>query len=183
MEEVLAWSQIDDDNILLIRILLLILLLLLLMLLILSCRKESRQQQTTQQQEQQRCHAAIVLDTTSTTVNTKGKKEQKERKKRRESPDYSEKCVVFSHPIYYVDILQSYASKYMCTSTWHQGRTEPKKNTQSLRQKSLGKQEVEVYPEYSSEKLGSRLNRFWPCLLYTSPSPRDRQKSRMPSSA
>ena len=26
------------------------------------------------------------------------------------------------------------------------------------------------------------LNRY-PCLLYTSPSPRDRQKSRMPSSA
>ena len=24
---------------------------------------------------------------------------------------------------------------------------------------------------------------FWSCLLYTSPSPRDRQKSRMPSSA
>ena len=24
---------------------------------------------------------------------------------------------------------------------------------------------------------------FWFCLLYTSPSPRDRQKSRMPSSA
>ena len=24
---------------------------------------------------------------------------------------------------------------------------------------------------------------FWGCLLYTSPSPRDRQKSRMPSSA
>ena len=27
------------------------------------------------------------------------------------------------------------------------------------------------------------LHRFMPCLLYTSPSPRDRQKSRMPSSA
>ena len=26
-------------------------------------------------------------------------------------------------------------------------------------------------------------NRFYDCLLYTSPSPRDRQKSRMPSSA
>ena len=26
-------------------------------------------------------------------------------------------------------------------------------------------------------------NTPWPCLLYTSPSPRDRQKSRMPSSA
>ena len=24
---------------------------------------------------------------------------------------------------------------------------------------------------------------FWPCLLYTSPSPRDRTRSRMPSSA
>ena len=31
---------------------------------------------------------------------------------------------------------------------------------------------------YVMEKLGLR-----PCLLYTSPSPRDRQKSRMPSSA
>ena len=26
-------------------------------------------------------------------------------------------------------------------------------------------------------------DRYWNCLLYTSPSPRDRQKSRMPSSA
>ena len=28
-----------------------------------------------------------------------------------------------------------------------------------------------------------RMDKFKPCLLYTSPSPRDRQKSRMPSSA
>ena len=27
------------------------------------------------------------------------------------------------------------------------------------------------------------LDHYMPCLLYTSPSPRDRQKSRMPSSA
>ena len=27
------------------------------------------------------------------------------------------------------------------------------------------------------------LGKYWDCLLYTSPSPRDRQKSRMPSSA
>ena len=26
-------------------------------------------------------------------------------------------------------------------------------------------------------------DRVWPCLLYTSPSPRDRTRSRMPSSA
>ena len=30
---------------------------------------------------------------------------------------------------------------------------------------------------------GSELNPLMACLLYTSPSPRDRQKSRMPSSA
>ena len=30
---------------------------------------------------------------------------------------------------------------------------------------------------------GSNLNKLLSCLLYTSPSPRDRQKSRMPSSA
>ena len=30
---------------------------------------------------------------------------------------------------------------------------------------------------------GGALARPFPCLLYTSPSPRDRQKSRMPSSA
>ena len=29
----------------------------------------------------------------------------------------------------------------------------------------------------------SMRERYWTCLLYTSPSPRDRQKSRMPSSA
>ena len=32
-------------------------------------------------------------------------------------------------------------------------------------------------------KLLHELGLFEPCLLYTSPSPRDRQKSRMPSSA
>ena len=31
--------------------------------------------------------------------------------------------------------------------------------------------------------LSSAANKFSGCLLYTSPSPRDRQKSRMPSSA
>src|SRR5665213_4369158 len=31
--------------------------------------------------------------------------------------------------------------------------------------------------------IGFRHDWFLPCLLYTSPSPRDRQKSRMPSSA
>ena len=33
------------------------------------------------------------------------------------------------------------------------------------------------------KEIGKDVGRFKPCLLYTSPSPRDRQKSRMPSSA
>ena len=35
-------------------------------------------------------------------------------------------------------------------------------------------------PFKRSEK---KAEQYWDCLLYTSPSPRDRQKSRMPSSA
>ena len=38
---------------------------------------------------------------------------------------------------------------------------------------------VAFYPNMPTDQKGSR----YICLLYTSPSPRDRQKSRMPSSA
>ena len=38
---------------------------------------------------------------------------------------------------------------------------------------------AELSPEHIAEWNGTAA----PCLLYTSPSPRDRQKSRMPSSA
>ena len=41
--------------------------------------------------------------------------------------------------------------------------------------------QVDMRFEYDEEGKGK--NPFWICLLYTSPSPRDRQKSRMPSSA
>ena len=44
-----------------------------------------------------------------------------------------------------------------------------------------------LYGQLLERGLGTRLHRFrevpYDCLLYTSPSPRDRQKSRMPSSA
>ena len=46
----------------------------------------------------------------------------------------------------------------------------------------LGK--VEVVEEYEDKKVRSvTLELRMPCLLYTSPSPRDRTRSRMPSSA
>ena len=35
----------------------------------------------------------------------------------------------------------------------------------------------------SARIVGDVIGKYHPCLLYTSPSPRDRQKSRMPSSA
>ena len=38
-------------------------------------------------------------------------------------------------------------------------------------------------PAGYGDLLGTFDRRAYPCLLYTSPSPRDRQKSRMPSSA
>ena len=37
--------------------------------------------------------------------------------------------------------------------------------------------------EALAKALGAPAGMLWLCLLYTSPSPRDRQKSRMPSSA
>ena len=36
---------------------------------------------------------------------------------------------------------------------------------------------------FNSDNSSQNINNGWVCLLYTSPSPRDRQKSRMPSSA
>ena len=39
------------------------------------------------------------------------------------------------------------------------------------------------YKVYPSQQLGKAFDHYDICLLYTSPSPRDRQKSRMPSSA
>ena len=50
-------------------------------------------------------------------------------------------------------------------------------------------QEVKVAAAYALGQIGNEksgpalVNAFATCLLYTSPSPRDRQKSRMPSSA
>ena len=46
-------------------------------------------------------------------------------------------------------------------------------------EQSLGAQEREAYRSEAYQNLCKAIG----CLLYTSPSPRDRQKSRMPSSA
>ena len=44
------------------------------------------------------------------------------------------------------------------------------------------RKEQDKHPDYrGSATIEGK--QYWICLLYTSPSPRDRQKSRMPSSA
>ena len=56
---------------------------------------------------------------------------------------------------------------------------EQKELIRQLKLKVDGKEEVMDLPFEVDEKQ----YQTHPCLLYTSPSPRDRQKSRMPSSA
>ena len=43
--------------------------------------------------------------------------------------------------------------------------------------------ECNMFMDFTTEEPASNDIPSWTCLLYTSPSPRDRQKSRMPSSA
>ena len=53
-----------------------------------------------------------------------------------------------------------------------------------LADRDLGLYDAGVMLEYLDERFPHPpLLPVYPCLLYTSPSPRDRQKSRMPSSA
>ena len=48
----------------------------------------------------------------------------------------------------------------------------------------VGNQEMACLRTLRPEEVDGRMDEFFSyCLLYTSPSPRDRQKSRMPSSA
>ena len=49
--------------------------------------------------------------------------------------------------------------------------------------KSLSLLDIEIISTGGTAKLLQEMNIPVTCLLYTSPSPRDRQKSRMPSSA
>ena len=69
------------------------------------------------------------------------------------------------------------------------GRLYDTKRGQSLPENEkpmppLNDAELQDYPEPStSEVVPNHVARYWDCLLYTSPSPRDRSSSRMPSSA
>ena len=59
----------------------------------------------------------------------------------------------------------------------------PVDHTVSVSQCELGPDAQHGYADHSSRNDEVVYSASEPCLLYTSPSPRDRQKSRMPSSA
>ena len=57
------------------------------------------------------------------------------------------------------------------------------KSCQKLHYENNREYYISKMKENRNNKLGEYVERDKTCLLYTSPSPRDRQKSRMPSSA
>ena len=87
--------------------------------------------------------------------------------------------------LYVVDIVSSFRLRYV---------VEAKEESHALDEVVCRESETE-FKEFSQEHLGTHIfdsreisleqyhELFMSCLLYTSPSPRDRQKSRMPSSA
>ena len=73
----------------------------------------------------------------------------------------------------------------ICRSPLAQGAMEflAKKNSLKIFVDSAGTEAWHTgqSPDQRAQKVA--IAKSWDCLLYTSPSPRDRQKSRMPSSA
>ena len=64
--------------------------------------------------------------------------------------------------------------KFMLKKTLTKGEMKPGMKIPGVEGGTIGQEEMET---------GVAMERYRACLLYTSPSPRDRQKSRMPSSA
>ena len=63
------------------------------------------------------------------------------------------------------------------------GELTTKGKNRKLFIRKLTQNTKEILKEFSHLRYEMSFDRLYICLLYTSPSPRDRQKSRMPSSA
>ena len=86
----------------------------------------------------------------------------------------------------FYDENDNFRNKLWVLTSYDASRKEEDKLRKVVSEETAFKKEVNSSSplQYSLEK-GVTLSTFSPdsCLLYTSPSPRDRQKSRMPSSA
>ena len=104
-----------------------------------------------------------------------------------EYPDEQEMDVSYLHP---ENLDQLIAYMYAGEIILDQSQWEGFKEAASLIKLTGFDQEPEIPKGKNPRKAGSQKRKFeeeihilQDCLLYTSPSPRDRQKSRMPSSA
>ena len=79
-------------------------------------------------------------------------------------------------PQYVEDLQKDYGTQLTAT-------TATPLNTGLFAPKVAGQDQAQLDAYKMATTQGQGIGAFQPCLLYTSPSPRDRQKSRMPSSA
>ena len=81
--------------------------------------------------------------------------------------------IVFESAVFRQNVSNNFKDKYFRFAwnsfLWNEANSGPMGNRPDRWQRIQQEQDIEIRP--------------WSCLLYTSPSPRDRQKSRMPSSA
>ena len=91
----------------------------------------------------------------------------------------------FTFSLVFLNILTLQASEL---PTWHLkpfgSHLEPKKVDESFADNLISAKEfAEKYVLPRKPIVLRGVVKQWPCLLYTSPSPRDKRQSRMPSSA
>ena len=108
-------------------------------------------------------------------------------------------AIVSGADIVEIDVIESTDGDFF---TFHNGYEEAyfglDRDILTLSTSELEELQFDLYVSAEAEKYGLErlslilssfpetilnIDRSWDCLLYTSPSPRDRQKSRMPSSA
>ena len=100
-------------------------------------------------------------------------------------PTYIEDCVDLNIEDENITLTpEKLINKKLCFPERHIGGPDPKEWTNSAFIKKFGVPDRQITKnELLSVDLRSFNQKEVTCLLYTSPSPRDRQKSRMPSSA
>ena len=96
-------------------------------------------------------------------------------------PEKDYQKIIKSMPIFCIDFLISFQNKYLLIKR----KEEPLKNLYwVIGGRLMFKEKITHAAKRIQEReIGTYFSNFRDCLLYTSPSPRDKCRSRMPSSA